>query len=149
MIDAGFPHEQDETNRENMVFYFPIEAPKGAITRDDTTAVQDLEHWKLYQDHWCEHKPSVTITVRENEWPEVGAWVWNNFDDMSGVSFLPHTDHSYRQAPYQELDLVQFLQLQDRMPKEVDWSNLAQYENNDEFVTATKELACTGGVCDI
>jgi ribonucleoside-diphosphate reductase alpha chain len=148
MIDLGFPHEVDVMNSANIVFDFPIRAPNGCVTRNDRTAIEELEHWKLVQDHWCEHKPSVTINVREQEWPGVGAWAWDNFDSMSGVSFLPHDDHSYRQAPYEEVDLNKLKELEIEMPDNVDWTRLVEYEDED-MTTSTHELACTAGVCEI
>jgi len=150
MKDAGIPWEPQHDNPEGaVVFSFPTRAPEGAVCRDDRDAIQELEHWKLYQDHWCEHKPSVTITVRENEWPAVGAWVWERFDQMSGVSFLPHSEHGYTQAPYEAVQEDRLIELEDQMPDNIDWSVLGEYERDDEFVTATKELACTGGSCEI
>lgn len=148
MIDMGFPHEQDVMNPSNIVFEFPMKAPVGSVTRDDRTAIEELEHWKLVQDHWCEHKPSVTINVRENEWPGVGAWVWDNFDNMSGVSFLPYDDHSYRQAPYEKVDHNATKELESKMPTGVDWTRLSEYEKEDT-TTGTQELACVAGVCEV
>lgn len=150
MIEAGFPYEADVTNPDNaVVFDFPVRAPEGAVITDDRDALQELEHWKLFQDHWCEHKPSVTISVRENEWPRVGAWVWDHFDEMSGVSFLPHSNHTYRQAPYESMSDDQMADLEGQMPKGVDWTKLADYEKDDEFIVATKEFACVGDSCEI
>jgi ribonucleoside-diphosphate reductase alpha chain len=148
MIDMGFPHEQDVMNPSNIVFEFPMKAPVGSVTRDDRTAIEELEHWKLVQDHWCEHKPSVTINVRENEWPGVGAWVWDNFDNMSGVSFLPYDDHSYRQAPYEKVEHNAIKELESKMPTGVDWTRLSEYEKEDT-TTGTQELACVAGVCEV
>jgi ribonucleoside-diphosphate reductase alpha chain len=148
MIDQGFPHEMDVTNPEQtVVFEFPIRAPEGSVYRDDKSAIDQLEHWLMIQDNWCEHKPSITVTVRENEWPEVGAWVWNNFDKMSGVSFLPHSDHSYKQAPYEEVTEEKLKELEAKMPK-VIWSGLEKYEQDDN-TTGTHELSCTAGNCEI
>jgi len=149
MKDSGFPWQPDVTKPdETTIFSFPIKAPKGAVCRDDRTAIQELEHWKLVQDHWCEHKPSVTITVRENEWPSVGAWVWDNFDNMSGVAFLPHTNHVYKQAPYQEIDRTKYEQMQNEMPTDVNWSFLAEYECEDN-TTSLRELSCTANACEL
>jgi ribonucleoside-diphosphate reductase alpha chain len=147
MIDQGLPHEQDVMNPEAMVFSFPMKSAEGAVLKDDLTALEQLEHWKVFQDHWCEHKPSITVTTRENEWPEVGAWVWNNFDAMSGVSFLPHSDHVYKQAPFEEIDELEYHRLLAEMPV-VDWSVLGEYENTDT-TTGTRELACVAGLCEI
>jgi len=149
MIDMGFPHEKCVMNPDNtIVFSFPIKSPDGAIFRDGMTAVQQLELWKMYQDSWCEHKPSVTITVKEHEWLEVGAWVYKHFDSMSGVSFLPHSDHCYRQAPYQECTEEEYNTLVENMPKNVDWSELQNYEQIDT-TKSSHTLACSSGSCEI
>ena len=110
-------------------------------------AVEQLEIWKMYQDHWAEHKPSVTISVKEDEWMNVGAWVYGNFDQMSGVSFLPYADHTYRQAPYQDCSKEEYMALSKKMP-EVDWSKLSEYENTD-FTSGSQELACSASGCEI
>jgi ribonucleoside-diphosphate reductase alpha chain len=149
MIDAGFPWEPDVTNPEHTaVFSWPIEAPKDAITRKDISAIDHLEMWMLYQRDWCEHKPSVTITVKSHEWDDVREWVWKNFDDISGVSFLPYSDHTYRQAPYQDLTRAEYEDLVERMPKNVDWSLLSVYETED-MTTSTQDLACVAGGCEV
>ena len=112
-------------------------------------AIQQLELWLAYQRHWCEHKPSITVSVREEEWPEVGAWVWKHFDEMSGVSFLPFSDHVYAQAPYQDCTKEEYETLLAAMPKNVDWSKLSDYENRDTTV-GSQELACSAaGGCEI
>ncbi|UTN92277.1 ribonucleotide reductase [Streptomyces phage Stigma] len=149
MIDAGFPWEPDVMNPENTaVFSFPIEAPEGAITRHELDAKRHLDLWMLYQRAWCEHKPSVTIYVKPEEWDEVGDWVYENFDEVSGISFLPHSEHTYQQAPYQDITREEYLEWVDRMPKDVDWDLLSSYELEDE-TTGTQELACTAGACDV
>ena len=149
MIAKGIPNEPDVTKPDTTtVFSFPVQAPKGCITRNDMTAIEQLEMWLLFQRHWCEHKPSVTITVRDHEWIAVGAWVYDNFDEVSGVSFLPHSDHSYRQAPYQEIDRAAFLNKTVEMPKAVQWSDLTEFELEDTTV-ASQTLACTGGSCEL
>jgi len=149
MVDAGVYHEDDLTKPEHTyVFYFPIKSPKGALTRKDFTAVEHLKIWKDYQDKWCEHKPSVTISVKENEWLDVGAWVYNNFDDVSGISFLPYSDHSYKQAPYQEISYREYLKWKKKTTDEVDWSKITEYESTD-MTENTKELACSAGTCEI
>lgn len=149
MIDAGFPHEPDVTNPEHtMVFSWPIKAPEGAITRKDITAIDHLEMWMVYQRDWCEHKPSVTITVKSHEWDDVREWVWEHFDDISGVSFLPYSDHTYQQAPYQDLTPAQYDDLVARMPKNVDWSLLSVYETEDQ-TTSVQDLACVAGGCEV
>jgi ribonucleoside-diphosphate reductase alpha chain len=147
MIEQGVPHEQDNMNSENVVFSFPMETPKGTVLRNDRTAVQQLEHWKVFQDHWCEHKPSITVYVREKEWPVVGGWVWENFDSMSGVSFLPNSEHTYKQAPYEEITANQYNVLQSKMP-EMDWDALKDHEHEDN-TTGGRELACVAGACEI
>lgn len=131
------------------IFYFAKEAPEGAITRDDQDSIEALELWKTLQLHWCEHKPSATINVKEEEWPRVGAWVYDNFNILSGVSFLPYDGGSYKQAPYQALDEDAYhAWIKDHPPVEVDWSKLPDYEQEDH-TTASQELACTGNVCEI
>jgi ribonucleoside-diphosphate reductase alpha chain len=130
------------------VFSFPQKSPADAIFRKDLTAIEQLELWLTYQRHWCEHKPSVTVSVKEEEWPEVGAWVYNHFDEMSGVSFLPFSDHVYKQAPYQDCSKEEYEALAAKMPKEVDWTKLATYEKQDT-TTGSQELACVAGGCEI
>ena len=149
MVDAGFPIEDDVTNPSNTaVFSFPQKVDKSAIFRTDMTAIEQLELWLIYQKHWCEHKPSVTISVKEEEWLEVGAWVYKHFDFMSGVSFLPFSEHSYKQAPYQDIDEKDYTILLDKMPKDVDWTKLSDYEKTDMTIGA-QELACAAGFCEI
>ena len=130
------------------VFSFPTKAPEGAVTRDDINAIQQLEIWLMYQRHWCEHKPSVTITVRNEEWLEVGAWVYKHFDEVSGVSFLPHTDHSYKQAPYQEITQEAYCDALAEMPTGIDWTRLSEYEKEDTTVSS-QTLACSGTSCEL
>ena len=149
MTELGFPVEDDEMNPSHTaVFSFPMKVDRSAVFRTDLTAIQQLDLWKIYQEHWCEHKPSVTISVKEDEWMEVGAWVYKDFDQMSGVSFLPFSEHTYRQAPYQDCDREQYENLLKIMPKDVDWSQLSKYETIDTTV-ASQELACTSGSCEI
>ena len=149
MTEVGFPVEDDEMNPSHTaVFSFPMKVDRSAVFRTDLTAIQQLDLWKIYQEHWCEHKPSVTISVKEDEWMEVGAWVYKDFDQMSGVSFLPFSEHTYRQAPYQDCDREQYEKLLKIMPKDVDWSQLSKYETIDTTV-ASQELACTSGSCEI
>ena len=145
--EKGFPVE-DEVFRPDStaVFSFPVKAPKGAITRNDMTALEQLNLWLVYQRHWCEHKPSVTITVTDNEWPEVGAWVWKHFDEVSGISFLPHSNHTYQQAPYEDINEEQYKELASKMPAQVDWSELVEKDDNTE---GSQTLACVGGTCEI
>jgi len=130
------------------VFTFPISSPKNAVTRNDMSAIEQLEIWLTYQRHWCEHKPSVTITVLPDEWMEVGAFVWEYFDEMSGVSFLPHSDHTYQQAPYQECTKDEYKALLKDFPSKIDWEKLSSYEQEDNTV-GMQTLACSGDVCEI
>tara|TARA_B100000085_G_scaffold42152_1_gene35224 strand:+ start:261 stop:2192 length:1932 start_codon:yes stop_codon:yes gene_type:complete len=148
MKDAGFPNEEDYMNQHNVVFSFPQACSKKAVFRTDMTAIEQLEIWKTYQEHWCEHKPSVTVSVKEHEWLEVGAWVYSNFDFMSGVSFLPFTDHVYKQAPYQDCSEKEYKDLLNSMPKNVDWSKLSEYEDMD-MTAGTQTLACNASGCEV
>ena len=149
MMASGIPHEPDITRPEHtMVFSFPVKAPDNAIYRDERGAIEQLEFWKLYAEHWCEHKPSVTISVKENEWVEVGAWCWTNFGSISGVSFLPDTDHTYKQAPYQDINAKEYNKCITKFPSNIDWSKLTEWEKEDT-TKGTQELACTAGVCEI
>ena len=149
MIDHGIPNEPEEYNPEQTtVFSFPIKSPEGAVTRNDMTAVEQLEMWLTYQRFWCEHKPSVTISVRNEEWLEVGAFVYKHFDEMSGVSFLPHSDHNYVQPPYQDCSREEYEALLATMPKSIDWSELSEYENEDN-TAGSQTMACSGDTCEI
>ena len=149
MKDQGIPSEPDMMNPNNVsVFSFPQKAPKGAITRERYTAVEQLETWLRYQRHWCEHKPSCTVSVKESEWMEVGAWVYKHFDEVSGVSFLPHSDHTYQQAPYQDIDEKKYKEALKEMPKDVNFEKLSEYEDEDN-TTGTQELSCTAGACEL
>jgi len=147
LISAGVTVEDCQMNpRSTAIFSFPIRAPKDAITRNDKTAIEQLELWLVYQRHWCEHKPSVTISVRDKEWVEVGAWVWKHFDEISGVSFLPHSDHTYPQAPYQDATVEQVKALEKVTPTKLDWSVFIEQDDN---TTGAQELACSSGSCEI
>jgi ribonucleoside-diphosphate reductase alpha chain len=149
MVDQGFPVEDDVMNPSHTsVFSFPHKVDNGAVFRTDMTAIEQLELWKTYQECWCEHKPSVTISVKENEWLEVGAWVYENFNYMSGVSFLPFSEHTYKQAPYQDCTKEEYEILLDKMPEIVEWNKLAEYEQTDMTIGA-QELACAAGFCEI
>jgi len=149
MKDSGFPVEDDAMNPSHTsVFSFPMKVDEGAVFRTDLTAIEQLELWLTYQKYWCEHKPSVTISVKENEWLDVGAWVYKHFDFMSGVSFLPFAEHTYKQAPYQDIKKEEYELLLDRMPKEVMWSKLSEYEKTDMTI-GSQELACAAGGCEI
>ena len=149
MIDQGIPNEPCVMKPDStVVFSFPVKSPEQAVTRNDMTAVEQLELWLTYQRHWCEHKPSVTISVRDAEWMSVGAFVYEHFDEMSGVSFLPHSDHTYQQAPYQEVGKSVYKELLSLMPKAIDWSLLNEYESEDNTVSM-QTMACSGDSCEI
>ena len=149
MKNMGFPNEVDVTKPEHTtVFSFPMKTPKGAVCRMDMTALEQLELWKVYAESWCEHKPSVTISVKEDEWVEVAAWVYDHFDSISGISFLPFSEHAYRQAPYQDCTEEEYKETVKTMPKNVDWAKLSKYESQD-YTIASQELACTAGGCEI
>lgn len=149
LIEAGIPNEPDVMKPQNTtVFYFPIKSPEGSLKRDDWTAIQQLEYWKWIQEEWCEHKPSITVTVREHEWPEVGGWVYSNFDVISGISFLPHSQHTYRQAPYDAVIEEKYEELKAKMPKELRWEDLSHYELEDT-TTGLQTLACSADGCEV
>jgi ribonucleoside-triphosphate reductase len=149
MKASGIPNEPDVMKPEHTtVFSFPMKAPLGSVCRTDMTAIEQLEIWKIYAKHWCEHKPSVTISVKEEEWVPVGAWCWENFEYLSGVSFLPFSDHTYQQAPYQDIDKKTYTQLAKAMPKELNWNILQDFEKEDN-TKGSQELACTAGVCEL
>ena len=152
MIESGVPNEPEirgnEPSPDITVFSFPMAAPTDAVCRNDMTAVQQLELWKTYAEHWCEHKPSVTISVKEEEWIPVGTWCWENFDYLSGVSFLPHSDHTYKQAPYQDINKKTYEKLIKKMPTDIGWQKLQDFEKKD-MTKGSQELACTAGVCEL
>jgi ribonucleoside-triphosphate reductase len=146
LVDQGVPVEWDVTKPDRVrVFSFPMKAPAEAVMRNDMSAIDQLEHYLIYQKHWCEHNPSITVYVREHEWLEVGAWVYKHFDELGGVSFLPHSDHSYKQAPYQEINKETYEKLLAEFPK-IKWEEFIEIEDTLEN---TKELACVAGVCEI
>ena len=149
MSEAGFPVEDEKDKPDTTaVFSFPIKAPTGATTRHDLSALDHLKIWQVYAEHWCEHKPSITVSVREDEWMKVGAFVYDNFDTMSGVSFLPMSEHIYEQAPYQDCTKKEYEALLKRMPKDVDWRGLSKYEREDNTISS-QSLNCTGDVCEV
>ena len=149
MKDQGVPNEPDVMKPDSTtVFSFPQKSPEGAVTRNDMTAIEQLELWLTYQRHWCEHKPSITVTVRDHEWLEVGAWVYKYFDEVSGVSFLPHSDHTYQQAPYQEASAREYEAALTLMPDLIDWAKLQEYEKEDT-TKSSQTFACVSGVCEI
>ena len=149
LTDSGVPSEDDFMKpNDTTVFSFPIKAPKGAVLRNELTAIEHLETWLVYQRHWCEHKPSITVSVREEEWMAVGAWVYDHFDELSGISFLPYSEHTYKQAPYQDCTKEEYEEFVKRMPKEINWEALSLYELEDT-TTGTQALACVSGECEI
>ncbi len=150
MIEAGVPHERCVMKPDSTtVFSFAMKSPSNAVTRTQMSAVEQLELWKTYALHWCEHKPSVTISVKEDEWMDVGAWVYENFDVASGVSFLPHSDHTYQQAPYQDIEKEDYLEWQQTYKGvKLDWNQLSLFEKEDN-TSGSRELACTAGVCEV
>ena len=149
MKASGIPNEPDVMKPEHTtVFSFPMMSPKGSVCRTDMTAIEQLEIWKVYAQSWCEHKPSVTISVKEEEWVPVGAWCWENFEYLSGVSFLPFSDHTYQQAPYQDIDEKTYKKLAKAMPTNIDWNKLQDFEKEDN-TKGSQELACTAGVCEL
>jgi len=145
MIDSGVPYEEDKNNPEAWVFYFPMKSE--GITRKKVGAIDQLDMWKKFALHWCEHKPSMTCYVEEHEWPDVGMWVWKNFDILNGISFLPSADddHIYEQAPYQDISKLEYTNILKSMPKEIDF----KFEENIDNTIASQELACVAGVCEI
>ncbi len=149
MKASGIPNEPDYLKPEHTtVFSFPMMAPKGSVCRKDMSALEQLEIWKCYAQHWCEHKPSVTISVKEDEWIPVGAWCWENFEYVSGISFLPFSDHTYQQAPYQDIDEKTYKKLAKEMPTDINWNKLQEFETEDT-TKGSQELACTAGVCEL
>ena len=149
MVDQGVYHEDDITKPDHTyVFYFPIKSPEKSLTRENLDALNHLRLWKFYQDEWCEHKPSATISIREHEWLDVGSWIWKNFDDVSGISFLPYTDHSYKQAPYQEITEDEYNEWLTKTTDSIDWTMITEYEKED-MTESNKELACVAGACEI
>jgi ribonucleoside-triphosphate reductase (thioredoxin) len=149
LIDQGVPYEADRSAPSStVVFSFPQRAPKGALCREDLTALEHLEIWRNVQEYWCEHKPSITVNVKEDEWVGVSSWVWDNFDILSGVAFLPYSEHTYQQAPYQEITEAEYHEWVTRMPKKIDWKLLEQYEKTDN-TTGSQEYACAAGFCEI
>jgi ribonucleoside-diphosphate reductase alpha chain len=149
MVEMGFPVEDDVMKPDHTyVFSFPIKSPENAVCRQDMTAIEQLEMWLAYQRWWCEHKPSITVSVKEHEWVEVGAFVWKHFDEMSGVSFLPFSDSTYKQMPYQDCSKEEYEDMLSKMPKSVDWTKLAEYEHTD-LTEGAQMLSCTAGGCEI
>ena len=149
MIDQGVPSEPCVMKPDTTtVFSFPMKSPKGSRVRDELSAIDQLNIWLIYQEHWCEHKPSITVTVKENEWLDVGAFVFKHFDKMSGVSFLPHSDHVYQQAPYQECTKDEYDDMLSKMNTRINWSKLREYEMSDT-TSGSQTMACSGDSCEI
>ena len=149
LIDAGIPSEPDVMKPDSTtVFSFPMKSPNSAVCRTDMTAIEQLNLWLTYQRHWCEHKPSVTISVKEDEWMDVGAWTYEHFDEVSGISFLPFSEHTYKQAPYQDCDKADYTAMLKTMPKAIDWNKLQEFEKEDT-TSGGRELACTAGTCEV
>lgn len=150
MIDKGFPCEDAVNSPDHIkVFYFPIESPNSNTAfRSDLNCIDQLEIWKMYQDYWCEHKPSATIYVKEHEWMKTGSWVYDNFDDISGISFLPFSEHSYLQPPYQEITEAEYKEAIKKMPQDINWAELKNYEKEDN-TSSSQELSCVGNTCDL
>jgi ribonucleoside-diphosphate reductase alpha chain len=148
MVSAGFPVETDVMKESNYVFSFPIRSPEGAVCADEVGALEQLSLWKTYQDHWCEHKPSITVYYRDDEFLDVCSWMWKNFDVMSGIALLPYSDHTYQQAPYQKVDEEDLQVLEGMMPV-FDWEQAAVFESETDSTTGSQELACVGGACEI
>ena len=146
-----YKRQEPDVNKpeHTTVFSFPAKSPKNAICRTDMSAWKQLSLWHTYAKHWCEHKPSVTVSVKEEEWVNTAAWVYENFDEVSGISFLPFSDHSYSQAPYQDCTEEEYKELKNKMPKNVDWESLAKFESQD-YTSASQEFACTSaGGCEL
>ena len=149
MQDQGIPSEPEmQKPDKTTVFSFPVKSPEGSVCTKDMTAIEQLDMWLMYQRHWCEHKPSVTINVKADEWLEVGAYVYKNFDEMSGVSFLPFSEHIYQQAPYTDVEKETYDELLAKMPKRIDWSKLSEYELEDH-TSGMSTMACSGDSCEI
>ena len=143
------PNEPDFMKPDSTtVFSFPVKSPEAAIVRNDLSAIDHLNTWLVYQREWCEHKPSITVSVKEEEWMEVGAWVYKHFDEVSGISFLPHSDHTYKQAPYQECSKEEYEELLNKMPKTINWSDLAFYEKED-MTSGSQTFACSADNCEV
>ena len=148
MQEKGVPNEVDITNSSNLVFSFPVASPNNSLTRSSRSALEQLEHYLVFKRFWCEHNPSITVYVKENEWLEVGAWVYKNMDDIGGVSFLPHSEHVYQQAPYQDISEEDYQQLIKDFPV-VNWGEFDSYEKDEDTTNGAQEYACTSGSCEI
>lgn len=147
MKEKGVPCEVDVTNSSNLVFSFPVASPSGSVVRSDRSALDQLEHYLTFKRHWCEHNPSITVYVKEHEWFEVGAWVYKHLDEIGGVSFLPHSDHIYQQAPYQDISKEEYERLSTNFPT-IDWAEFDRYEKEEDTTNGSQELSCTSGSCE-
>ena len=145
----GFPCEVDQMKDTNLVFSFPIQSPESSVIVKDVGAMEQLKLWKTYQDYWCEHKPSITVYYTDEEFLQVAQWCWENFDSISGISLLPYSDHTYPQAPYQEIDELTYHSLVKQMPKDIDWDELAKFERGEDTTSGSQTLACSGSSCEI
>ena len=148
MEAAGFPVEQDVMSESSVVYSFPVKAPIASVVVKEVGAMQQLALWKAYQNHWCEHKPSITVYYTDDEYLQVAQWIWENFDICSGISLLPVSDHVYQQAPYEDISAEKYEELVASMPKDVNWNDLIYFEQEDN-TTGSQELACVGGACEI
>ena len=148
METVGFPVEPDVMNKSSLVFSFPVKAPAKSVVVKDVGAMEQLKLWKKYQDFWCEHKPSITVYYTDDEFLQVAQWIWDNFDTVSGISLLPVSDHVYQQAPYEAIDKEKYKELVKAMPKDIDWTDLENFEKDDN-TNGSQELACTCGAWEI
>ncbi len=148
MVAEGFPNEPDVTKESTLVFEFPVRAPEGSTCVADVGAMEQLRLWKVYQDHWCEHKPSITVYYKDEEFLDVCSWMWKNWDILSGISLMPYSDHTYQQPPYQEITEEQFGELESELPS-FDWDALATFESGTDQTHGAQELACSGGACEL
>ena len=148
MAEKGFPVEKDVMSEQSLVFSFPTRAPETSTTVKQVGAMEQLQLWKTYQNYWCEHKPSITVYYTDNEFFQVAQWIWENFDLCSGVSLLPYSDHVYKQAPYEDISAEKYQELLEEMPKNVDWNDLENFEEDDNTI-GSQELACVGGACEL
>ena len=149
MVEAGFPHEVDITKDSNLVFGFPVSSPVGAVCTKEVGAMAQLNLWKTYQDHWCEHKPSITVYYRDEEFLDICSWMWTHFDSLSGISLLPYSEHTYQQAPYQEISQEKYEELSGEMPT-FDWDAMALFEKGEDMTLGSQELACSGATgCEL
>ena len=148
MTAAGFPVEDDVMSKSSLVFGFPIKSPDSSTTVKQVGAMEQLRVWKKYQDHWCEHKPSITVYYTDSEFLQIAQWIWDNFDSVSGISLLPVSDHVYQQAPYEDITAEKYEELLAAMPVDVKWEDLEHFEKEDN-TTGSQELACVGGACEI